>query len=303
VNGKCVWSKAKVQTRPTFHHLNTPGNADVNQKNHLDWGVFTQRTNSLFVDFETDGTKSDYGWEIAYRSVKCAEGEQCDCTVNCGDEDKFKGKYEVACGWSKNADKPSCQNPGFKEQTELHEVRCCSDTSLNAGWKKHNNKCPYAESDVPQCFHDKTFTEAKEICRKEGARLCTAEELKNDCTIGTGCHHDSDLIWSSTKFQKPAWANYDTCPHTRCKFEEKDGHTNTKIFHGYAENGALWNANFHCERLDGYGQNNCKCVCDDSFKCSMTHHHASGTSTNYNACAEKQMGQRWPPASIKDSEI
>jgi len=194
VNGKCVWNQAQVQTRPSFHHLNTPGNRNDNQKNHLDWGVFTQKTNSLFVDFETDGTKSDYGWEIAYRSVKCAEGEQCDCTVNCGGE----------------------------------------------------------ETPEPET---------------------------------------------------PAWANYDTCPHTRCKYTNKDGNTNTKIFHGYAENGALWNANFHCERLDGYGANNCKCVCDESFKCSMTHHHAGGTKTNYNACAEKQMGQRWPPANIKDSEI
>jgi hypothetical protein len=189
VNGKCVWSQAKVEQRPKFFHLNTPGNRNEYQKDHKDWGVFTQRTNSLFVDFETDGKLADYGWEIAYRSVPCEDGEQCDCTINCGGQDK-------------------------------------------------------------------------------------PEE------------------------QPPAWANYDTCPHTRCEFTDHNDHTKTKIFHGYAENGALWNANFHCERLDGYGAHNCKCVCDDSFKCSMTHHHASGTKTNYNACAEKQMGQRWPPTSI-----
>lgn len=188
VNGKCVWNKAKVQTRPSFHHLNTPGNAGEFQKKHLDWGVFTQRTNSLFVDFETDGVSSDYGWEIAYRAVDCDEGEECACTIDCKDK--------------------------------------------------------------------------------------------------------------KVKKTQPAWANYNTCPHTRCKYTNENGKSNTKIFHGYAENGALWNSNFHCEHLEGYGAHNCKCVCDDAFTCSMTHHSANGKSSHYNACAEKQMGQRWPPSSI-----
>ena len=31
-----------------------------------------------------------------------------------------------------------------------------------------------------------------------GARLCTKEELEGNCTRGTGCGHDGELIWSST---------------------------------------------------------------------------------------------------------
>ena len=30
-----------------------------------------------------------------------------------------------------------------------------------------------------------------------GARLCTRAELQADCTAGTGCGHDGDLVWSS----------------------------------------------------------------------------------------------------------
>jgi len=47
------------------------------------------------------------------------------------------------------------------------------------------------------CHSDKTFAEAEAICIKAGARLCTKDELEADCTAGTGCGHDRDLIWSS----------------------------------------------------------------------------------------------------------
>jgi len=104
---------------------------------------------------------------------------------------------EVVCGKQQHSNKKGCLNPGMKGKTEKHEVRCCSDTA-KAGWTKHNDQCPYAESVVPRCFHNKNFAEAEAICAAEGARLCTADELKNDCTGGTGCMHDVDLIWTST---------------------------------------------------------------------------------------------------------
>jgi len=47
------------------------------------------------------------------------------------------------------------------------------------------------------CHHDKPLLEAEAICSDAGARLCTAAELRADCTRGTGCGHDVDLIWSS----------------------------------------------------------------------------------------------------------
>jgi len=47
------------------------------------------------------------------------------------------------------------------------------------------------------CHHSKTFPEAEAICAAAGARLCTKDELTSDCTRGTGCGHDRDLIWSS----------------------------------------------------------------------------------------------------------
>ena len=37
---------------------------------------------------------------------------------------------------------------------------------------------------------------AQAICSEiDGGRLCTENELKNECTSYTGCGHDLDLIW------------------------------------------------------------------------------------------------------------
>ena len=47
-----------------------------------------------------------------------------------------------------------------------------------------------------QCAFDKTFAEAEAICQAAGARLCTAAELVDGCTSGSGCGFDSQLVWA-----------------------------------------------------------------------------------------------------------
>jgi len=88
---------------------------------------------------------------------------------------------------------------------ELHEVRCCSDVSL-AGYVKRNSArdlsgtyaCPWGESNIPVCDHASTWADATAQCQANGGRLCTADELRADCTRGSGCGHDRDQIWSSS---------------------------------------------------------------------------------------------------------
>ena len=48
-----------------------------------------------------------------------------------------------------------------------------------------------------KCSRDKTFAEAEAICQAAGARLCTVAELKDGCTVGTGCGYDQELVWAS----------------------------------------------------------------------------------------------------------
>ena len=106
-------------------------------------------------------------------------------------------KHFVACG---RADFSRCtEDEGFVSDTELHEVRCCSDVAKEE-WIKNDGCDVWAASNIDgQCHHDKTYDEAAEICSDAGARLCTSAELKNDCTRSSGCVHDRDLVWSSTK--------------------------------------------------------------------------------------------------------
>jgi len=85
--------------------------------------------------------------------------------------------------------------------SELHEVRCCSETKLGSTWRRWGGCSVWSESDGAEmggCHHEKNFTEAEAICSAAGARLCTTEELEGNCARGTGCGHDSDLIWSGS---------------------------------------------------------------------------------------------------------
>lgn len=106
-------------------------------------------------------------------------------------------KHFVACG---RAGFARCtEEEGFVSDAQFHEVRCCSDVAKQE-WTKNDGCEIWAASVIDgQCHHDKTFEEADLICLDAGARLCTSDELKNDCTQGSGCVHDRDLIWSSTK--------------------------------------------------------------------------------------------------------
>ena len=86
--------------------------------------------------------------------------------------------------------------------TTKHEVRCCSNTSITGYEKKscNNGRVLYVDSDFSTigCQHNKTWSQADDICNKMGARLCTRKELVDQCAKGTGCQHNHDLCWAST---------------------------------------------------------------------------------------------------------
>lgn len=114
--------------------------------------------------------------------------------------------YYLVCGGSHKLAKCGKQT-AVALASEQHEVRCCRDEALT-GWTK-NKRCPYnvwgesvlkAVPDAPGngCYHAETYESASDICEANNGRLCTKEELLGDCSRGTGCIHDNDLIWSST---------------------------------------------------------------------------------------------------------
>jgi len=80
-----------------------------------------------------------------------------------------------------------------------HEVRCCSDVSKE-GWFKRAGCDVWTESRIDSvCYASKNFFEAACICGKLDGRLCTKEEIEGNCSQGTGCGFDHQVVWTSTQ--------------------------------------------------------------------------------------------------------
>eukprot|EP00041_Stephanoeca_diplocostata_P030623 m.932583 g.932583 ORF g.932583 m.932583 type:complete len:1575 (+) comp23791_c0_seq1:275-4999(+) len=58
--------------------------------------------------------------------------------------------------------------------------------------------CASSKSAIRGCSGLVTWSEAKDFCEEQGARLCTQTELATDETHGSGCNYDYNQIWSST---------------------------------------------------------------------------------------------------------
>ena len=79
------------------------------------------------------------------------------------------------------------------------QVRCCSPKQLDGwGYPPRDSCSVWAESAAGSwgCSADKTYAEAETICQAQGARLCTKKELEDDCTLGSGCGFDKQLVWA-----------------------------------------------------------------------------------------------------------
>lgn len=72
--------------------------------------------------------------------------------------------------------------------TSYQGVCCCSD----------NVEPPLGEASIAWCSQERaTFCEAKAMCGRNGARLCTKQEALNECTTGTGCGFlDGNMVWT-----------------------------------------------------------------------------------------------------------
>ena len=92
----------------------------------------------------------------------------------------------MACGSSVNVCKGQSEKADIEE---LHEVRCCTESLVNItggdNWNKRSGCDVWGESHINGvCHAQKTHDEAVDICSSVGARLCTKDELENDCPRG-----------------------------------------------------------------------------------------------------------------------
>ena len=102
------------------------------------------------------------------------------------------------CGSSKYIDTRFCMvQEKLVTRSELFGVRCCSDTVIPT-WIKRKSCKVWANSNMNGCHLNKTWLEAKAVCEEAGARLCTTEEMVNDCTRATGCGLSKGFVWTSS---------------------------------------------------------------------------------------------------------
>jgi len=104
----------------------------------------------------------------------------------------------VACGSTAGVASLQCKyHVDMYSRSKKIAVRCCSD-SYKLNWIKHDNCNVWANSNINGCHKDKTWVQAKFICEGGLGRLCTVEEMVNDCTKNTGCDLDYSMVWTST---------------------------------------------------------------------------------------------------------
>ena len=93
--------------------------------------------------------------------------------------------------------------PRLESNDEIHAIRCCSDddTLSTTVWSKRKDSCPYrlmmnALPGVDYCPRG-TFDEAALLCSRYSGRLCSSEELKNNCAALSGCNVDNEVVWAA----------------------------------------------------------------------------------------------------------
>jgi len=131
----------------------------------------------------------------------CAEGSGCDLnkaliwsSTTADNIRTANSKRWAICGRQNFCS----EDPTVAENTELHEIRCCSDTKIK-DWLRKNGCNVWSESYFEgSCHREKDYEWAVTLCSINKARLCTKEELEGNCAADTGCELNNDLIWSST---------------------------------------------------------------------------------------------------------
>jgi len=147
---------------------------------------------------------------IMMQGVEAVESQavhSSSSSLNSVNRSFFRVMGIVACG-SFGGCKRNQDAVNRNDKDEKAGVRCCSDKRKD-GWEK-KAKCEiWATTPSFPCYPDATYADAFGICKLNGNRLCTATEVYENCTKGTGCGLDNKLIWtSSTNFhtENPSWS-------------------------------------------------------------------------------------------------
>ena len=156
-----------------------------------------------------------------------------------------------------------------------HVVRCCSENG-DLNWQDNclSISGVFSQTVVPECYSDKTFTEALEICSVyEDGRLSSGNEIQDSCTSDMGCganSYDCDVdckgLESTFENNNRSFGNFFTIKalqdifitsftiHTvdsgtgTVKIYEKEG-----SYSGFESNADAWNLIMNDPNVNGQG--------------------------------------------------
>lgn len=164
----------------------------------LSW--IKENSGGHWTEKDGDGGGFDYGGGNTMGRDGNAKGE--DSSVDPEEEEGVSYTYHQCYQLGRGRQKTAREVPYCAPIDEKHEVRCCSHKTI-PGYTKMScgGKAVWTASNAKGfggCQHALNHDDAEDICASMGARLCSKAELDADCSAGTGCGHDWDLIWSST---------------------------------------------------------------------------------------------------------
>jgi hypothetical protein len=123
-------------------------------------------------------------------------GTQCD-QKNCYSIDRNRCAPETASTFEELVTVGESFTPSATSSIELSELDCGT-----LGWKfegEHTEVCAKSGVTTFKCNEEVVmYSNARNICRAAGARLCTAEEIQDNVASGTGCGLDKDSVWTQS---------------------------------------------------------------------------------------------------------
>jgi hypothetical protein len=150
---------------------------------------------------------SKHGWHVSVKGkqARCSKDRSNIAVRCCADIAKHQ-RHHAKCDPFANTHRNKCSS-----------ALTCADLRSRGGrgsWPSgRGDSAVCGESDdwgtgPSKCYGKKQdhigWKQARQICGRAGARLCTIEELEADETRNTGCSHDSAMIWSADSIGCPS---------------------------------------------------------------------------------------------------